>query len=40
MPKEIVICPTCDEFVGDIGKLDVCPCCGHSLAGYGSQEND
>jgi len=31
MSKESIICPCCDEFIGEQGDLDKCPCCGHNL---------
>lgn len=28
-----VVCPRCQEFIGEIGNLDVCPICGYNLIG-------
>lgn len=31
MSKESIICPNCNEFIGERGELSVCPCCGYNL---------
>ena len=27
-----VICPKCNEFIGNIGELEACPCCGYEFS--------
>lgn len=31
MSKESIICPRCEEFIGEKGDLDICPLCGYNL---------
>ena len=31
MSKESIICPRCDEFIGDQGDLERCPLCDYDL---------
>ena len=31
MSEKSAHCPRCKEFIGEIGNLTECPCCGHSF---------
>ena len=31
MSKELIICPRCNEFIGEQGELTVCPLCDYNL---------
>jgi rRNA maturation endonuclease Nob1 len=39
MEKEPVICPNCENFIGEEG-LDVCPICGHTLHSQVKKEGE
>ena len=38
MEKDVVVCARCEEYIGDLGDLDVCPVCGNALIGDNFEE--